>query len=130
MGFELYQAPGRLQKAGGGEMTRHSARAKWNTANARAAQQLMDVFFHGFAVCQKCGEKFYPEAYQPIDICPVCLAKEALEKICTCLDPIHPGDDPNCPIHGTPPELPEADASTDTWEAQAHESGYGSGGVM
>jgi len=29
-------------------------------------------------------------------------AREALANVCTCLDPIRPGDDPNCPKHGLP----------------------------
>ncbi len=54
-------------------MTKHSLRAKWNTASAKAAQRLMDIMFYGYAVCVKCGKKFTPKAYEQNDLCPACL---------------------------------------------------------
>jgi UDP:flavonoid glycosyltransferase YjiC (YdhE family) len=57
-------------------MTHHSARAKWNTANAQMAKRLMDSMFYGYLDCLQCGERWTPKAYERVDVCPVCAALE------------------------------------------------------
>ena len=52
--------------------SKYTPRVGFNTANVKAANKLMDVFFDGFAICETCGERFYPAAYESIDNCASC----------------------------------------------------------
>lgn len=53
-------------------MPKHSHRAKWNTANAVLAKRLMDAMFYGHLDCLRCGKRWEPAAYAPVDLCPEC----------------------------------------------------------
>jgi rRNA maturation endonuclease Nob1 len=62
-------------------MPKHSHRAKWNTANAKLAQRLMDSMFYGYLDCLRCGKRWSPKAYEPVDFCPDCYKElEAVEQ--------------------------------------------------
>lgn len=55
--------------------------------------------------CPLCGGDYTLGVNGTIDGCDECTGVERLPQgyvaeICTCLDPIHEGDNPNCPMHG------------------------------